>query len=170
MKTSRILCLLLALATCLGVLASCGDDAGTVTDGGDRVNGSWDSVDFGGVEVKMAYSNNRFDWASFPAADVYTKGPDAAGDNEVHREVLKRNAAAVDALNVKITYIPKDLDNLDIADDVRTIVMTAAKTSPDIYNNDMYGLSRAMVNGHLWNVKNAGEGIKNYFDFEAKGW
>ena len=171
MKFTRILCLLLALVTCLGVLASCGDETGGATDGGDRVNGSWDGVDFGGTEVKMAYSNNRvIDETTFPAADIYTKGPDEVGDNEVFREVLKRNQAAIDALNIKVTYVPKDLDNLEIPDDVRTIVMTAAKTSPDIYNNDMTGLIRSMINGHLWNAKNAGEGVKNYFDFTAKGW
>ena len=171
MKSTRILCLLLSLIMCLGVLASCGGGNNGPAIGGDREGEGWDGVNFGGVEVKIAYSNNQvIDETTFPAADIYTKGPDEEGDNEVFHEVLKRNKAASDTLGINITYIPKDLDNLDIADDVQKIVMSSSKTSPDIYNNDMYGLSRAMVNGHLWNVKNAGEGTKNYFDFEAEGW
>ena len=170
MKKTRIISLLLVLVLCLGVLASCGGTSEVQNDGGDRVNGSWDGVDFGGQQVNFCISINQYVECSFPAASVYTKGPDTAGSNEVAKEVLARNAAAQEQLGVTINYSTKDLTYDKIHEDIRAIVQTSAKNSPDIYNNDMYGLSRAMVDGLLWNVKNPGDDVKNYFDFEAEGW
>ena len=39
---------------------------------------------------------------------------------------------------------------------IEQLVRGAAEDAPDVYNNDMYGLTRAMVAGYLWNVKNPG--------------
>ena len=170
MKKTRLISLLLVLVMCLGVLASCSGTDTVTQDGGDRVNGSWDGVDFGGQEVNFCISVNQYVECSFPAASVYTKGPDTAGSNEVAKEVLARNAAAQDTLGITINYSTKDLTYDKIHEDIRGIVQTSAKNSPDIYNNDMYGLSRAMIDGLLWNVKHPGDSVKNYFDFEAEGW
>ena len=171
MKKTRIISLLLVLVMCLGVLASCGGGPDVTNDGGDRgEDGSWDGVDFGGQQVNFCISVNKYDECTFPAADIYTKGPDTAGSNEVAKEVLARNAAAEETLGVKINYSTKDLTYNKIHEDIRGIVQTSAKNSPDIYNNDLYGLGRAMVDGLLWNVKNPGDSVKNYFNFEAEGW
>ena len=145
------------------------ENGGTVIGGERGEDGSWDNVDFGGQTVKIALSVNSDTDCSFPAADIYIKGPDKAGSNEVAKEVLARNAQAEQALGITIEYVEKDLAYSDVQQDIRMIAMTSAKSSPDIYNNDMYGLSRAMVDGLLWNLNDPGEDIANYFDFEAEG-
>ena len=170
MKKLRIISLLLVAFMLLGVLASCGGSGNVVNNAGDRVNGSWEGVDFKGQAVNISLSVNKYVECSFPAASVYTKGPDSAGSNEVAKEVLARNARASEDLGIEIVYANKDLTYDKIQEDVRTIVQTSSKNSPDIYNNDMYGLSRAMIDGLLWNVKNPGDDVKNYFDFNAEGW
>ena len=170
MKKARILALLLALATLLSLLASCQDDD-VVPDGGDRgKDGSWKGVDFKGQEVHMSISANQYEECMFPAGNIYTKGPDTAGSNEVAKEVLKRNARVSDEIGITIKYSETNLRYPEVFDDIHNIVMTSAKNSPDIYNNDLIGLGKAMVNGYLWNVKNPGEGVKNYFDFTKDGW
>ena len=152
MKKARILALFLALATLLTLLASC-NGGGVKNDGGDRgEDGSWSGVDFEGQEVHMSVSVNQYEECMFPAADIYTKGPDSAGSNEVAKEVLKRNARAEEELGVTVKYSTTNLRYPDVLDDIKNIVMTSAKNSPDIYNNDLIGLGKAMVNGYLWNI------------------
>ena len=165
----RMLCGLLALVFIFGLVAC---DVGVASgNGGDRnEDGSWDGVDFKGQKVSLCISANQYMEVTFPAADIYTKGPDTAGTNEVAKEVLARNARAAEELGIEIVYTERDIAWDGIHEDLRRIVQTASETSPDIYNNDSYGLSRAMVDGLLWNVKNPGNGVKNYFDFEAEGW
>ena len=165
----RVLALSLALIFTLGMLASCGKTEDVVEDGGDRVNGSWDSVDFGGQVVRFCISTNQYEECTFPAANIYTKGPDQAGSNEVAKEVIARNTAAAKDLGVTIEYSERSLRYPEVHEDIRKIVQTSATNSPDIYNNDLIGLGKAMVDGLLWNVKNPGD-VKNYFDFEADGW
>ena len=170
MRKTRIICLLLALVTCLGLFAAC-DSTGNNKGGGERgENGSWDGVNFEGQEVNFCISTNKYNECMFPAADIYTKGPDKAGSNEVATEVLKRNKAAEETLGIKVNYTTRDLGYNEILEDIQNTVLTSSKNSPDIYNNDIFGLVRAMTNGYLWNVKNPGEDVKNYFDFTAKGW
>ena len=167
----RIVSLLLLLATVLCLFVSCNESENLNQGGGDRgENGSWDTVDFGGQTVKYCISINKYEEASFPACNIYTKGPDTAGSNEVAKEVLARNKLATETLGINVEYSTRDLTYDKILEDVRSIVSTNSKNSPDIYNNDINGLSWAMLDGLLWNVKNPGDDIKNYFDFEAKGW
>ena len=171
MKT-RLIALFLVLVMCLCALASCGNGGeDVVTDGGDRgADGSWDSVDFGGQTVRYCISINQYEEATFPAGDIYTRGPDTAGSNEVAKEVIARNNAASATLGINIEYSTRDITYDKILEDVRSIVQTSSANSPDLYNNDINGLSWSMLDGLLWNVKNPGEDIKNYFNFEAEGW
>lgn len=168
MKKARILAMLLALVTLLSLFASC-SGSNVVSDGGDRVGDSWAGVNFQGQEVHMSISKNQYEECLFPAGNIYTKGPDKAGSNEVVVEVLKRNARASEELGINITYTETNLRYPEVFDDIKNIVMTSAKNSPDIYSNDLIGLGKAMVNGYLWNVKNPGD-VKNYFDFTKDGW
>ena len=170
MRKTRIISLLLALVFCLGSLASC-NGGGAKGDGGDRGDdGSWEGVNFDGQVVNFSISKNKYDECMFPAADIYTKGPDTAGSNEVAKEVLARNKAAEETLGITVNYKLTDKKYDEILADIENIVLTSAKNSPDIYNNDIYGLVRAMTNGYLWNVKNPGDDVKNYFDFTKDGW
>ena len=174
MKKVRILSLLLVLVMMLGALASCNlfDGGQSNIDGGNRdEEGGWDGVDFKGQEVKICISTNKYEECNFPAADIYTRGPDTAGSNEVTKEVLARNQRAGEDLNIKIVYSERDLRYPQVHEDIRTTVQTSAKNAPDIYNNDLLGLARAMVDGLLWNIKNPGdESMKTYFDMSTKGW
>ena len=165
----RVLCLFILLAMLLSLLSACGGDA-AVTDGGDRTGDSWEEVDFGGQTVRVAISTNQCSECSFPAADIYTRGPDEANTNEVTKEVRARNAQAESELGIHIEYTEVDLPYAGVLEDIRGIVQTAAKNSPDVYNNDMFGLARAMINGLLWNVKDPGADVKSYFDFSADCW
>jgi len=112
---------------------------------------------------------------TFPAADIYTKGPDEVTTNEVQKKVLERNTQIESMLNLKVEYTTTDLGIYDVLEDIEKRVLGSAEDAPDIYNNDLYGLARAMVAGYLWNVKNPGTDadgntVKNYFDFSYDGW
>ena len=177
MKLSKLLALLLSLTLLLTVFASCtGDGGDVIDDGGDRgEDGSWDNVDFGGETLRMAVSANQENEVTFRAADVYTKGPDAVTTDEVQKKVLARNQRLEEMLGLKVEYTTTDLGIYDVLADIEMRVRGAAEDAPDIYNNDLYGLARAMMQGYLWNVKNPGEDangntVKNYFDFSYDGW
>ncbi|MBQ9736682.1 MAG: hypothetical protein IJV96_07865 [Clostridia bacterium] len=175
MKKTKLLCLLLAAAMLLCMLSACNGSGGGGNGGGERVDGSWENVDFDGQEVRFAVSVNQYDEATFPAANIYTKGPDQADSNEVTKAVLARNARAVAELNVEIIYMERDLLYDKVQGDIKDIVLSNSAISPDIYNNDYYGLGRAMINGYLWNTKNPGvdangDAYTNYFDYTADGW
>lgn len=164
----RTLCLILSLLL-LPSLVSCYQDD-VKNDGGDRVDGSWSGVDFEGQTVALCISENRCSECSFPAASIYTKGPDKVDTNEVTKEARARNTAAERELGIRVAYSEVDLPYSGVLENIRAFVQTASKTSPDIYNNDLYGIARAMIDGLLWNVKNPGEGVKSYFDFDAPCW
>ena len=131
MKKTRIISLLLALLMLLGLLASC-DSSNSNAGGGERgEDGSWESVDFEGQEVNFCISINKYNACMFPAANIYTKGPDKAGSNEVAKEVLARNKAAEDTLGITVKYTTKDLGYSAILEDIQNIVLTSSKNSPE---------------------------------------
>ena len=178
-KMKKRIALLLAclFVICPLALTSCGgsQDSGA-DDGGDRgADGSWDSVDFGGATVTMCVSANQDQEVTFPAADIYTKGPDQTTTEEVQKKVLARNERVAKTLNLNVVFTTRDLWYNKILDDISKLVQGAAEDAPDIYNNDMYGLTRAMAAGYLWNLSNpgkdaAGNDVKSYFDFTQEGW
>ena len=147
-----------------------GSSGGGSSGGGNRVEDGWDCVDFGGQEVRLCVSRHASYSFGFPAADIYTKGPDAAGSNEVAKEVLARNKYASEIINIKVVYDERNLYYDAVIDDVRNTVITTSKTSPDIYNNDLVSLTYSMISGYLWNVKHPGEGVSTYCDFTMDGW
>ena len=169
MKKAKILCLLLALACALGCFVSC-DNGNNIIDGGDLVDGNWEALDFKDQEVKIAVCASQHPEQQFPATALYTRGPDEANANEVTKEVLARNKKASELLDINVVYVESNYHIGQILDQVKLIVQTSSKSSPDVYVNDIYGLARAMTNGLLWNVKDAGDGVKNYFDFTKKGY
>ena len=166
----RFVCILLVFLLLCSALTACNTPGEQEVGPGDRIDGSWEGVNFGGQEVHLCLSANQNPEFTFPAADIYTKGPDKAGSNEVTKEVLARNKRASDDLGISIKYSTTDYYTKQIITEVRAIVQSSAKNSPDVYSNDLYGLSRCMVDGLLWNITDAGEGVKNYFDFSHKGY
>ena len=175
MKLTKLICLLLALTCFLCCFVACDNDESGIDDGGDRVGDSWEGVDFGGSTLKISVSANQDSEVTFPACDIYTKGPDAVTTEEVQKKVLARNKRVADMLNLNVVYTTTDLPYNEVLGNIEQLVRGAAEDAPDIYNNDMYGLTRAMVAGYLWNVKNPGADangneVKNYFDFTYDGW
>ncbi len=176
MGIKRIICMLLVCSFLLLSLAACAEEETYIDDGGDRVGKSWDGVDFGGSPLKICVSANQDSEVTFPAANIYTKGPDSGiTTDEVQKKVLQRNAKVEQMLNLAVEYTKSDLAYSEVLDDIDRYVRGAAEDAPDIYNNDMYGLNRAMTSGFLWNVKNPGNDkdgnpVKSYFQFEYDGW
>lgn len=177
MKTVKLICLILACACLILSFAACSGEEDGLDDGGERgPNGSWENVDFGGSTLTVCVSANQGFEVTYPAANIYTKGPDSGvTTDEVQKKVLTRNKKVADMLNLNVVYTKSDLKYDVVLEDIDRYVRGAAEDAPDVYNNDLYGLDRAMMNGYLWNVKNPGtdkEGntVKNYFDFTYDGW
>ena len=175
MKLKQALALLLALLFLLPCFTACNDDGEFIDDGGDRVGDSWDGVDFGGETVKVCVSANQDYEVTFPACDIYTKGPDAVTTDEVQKKVLARNKQVADMLNLTVSYTTTDLDYNEVLENIEQLVRGASEDAPDVYNNDLYGITRALPSGYFWNVKNPGEDakgntVKSYFDFSYDGW
>ena len=170
MNFKKALCL--CLASCLLLLAftACTPDSGETKDPGDRVNGSWDGVDFGGDTVRISISANQDYEVTFPACDIYTQGPDGSTTDEIQKKVLIRNQKVEQLLNLKAIYDRTDLDYNEVLDDIEKKVLSNAENTPDVYNNDMYGILRAMPKGYFWNVLDPGENGKSFFDFSYDGW
>lgn len=178
MKKLKILSLFLALFLCLLSLSACsgfGDDAPGWM--GDRdEDGRWTEVDFEEATLKVEVSANKDSASTFPAASIYTKGPDeGTSTDEVQKKVLIRNEAVRKELNIDVVYRASDVEATDVYKHVEKYVLGSSDDAPDVLDNDIYGLVRAMMGGMLWNVSNpgldaAGNGIYSYFDFSREGW
>lgn len=175
MKTKRFLSFLLVaamLVSALALFASCGEKS---PDG--PTPGPEGDMTFGGKTLVVSISKNQDNQTTFPAADIYTMGPDKSKGNvtdSVQKKVLKRNDAVAKELDIKVEYQTTDLTYDLVAPEVDKIIMTSADDAPDIFNNDIYGLTRSMMAGQLYNVKNPadedGNPIKSYFNFKDDGW
>ena len=111
-KAIRLLCLLLALVMCTGILAACGggDDPDTTTTkkptgGGDD---KWDGVSFEGETLRIEY--NSYVQTTLTATgsphyyDKFIKGPDAASSDSVDNAVFERNELVADRLGMTIEW------------------------------------------------------------------
>lgn len=178
MKKTKLICLLLALVFVCASFAACGDDSGVIDNSskGERgEGGSWENVDFEGKTLKVEVSAAQDPQGTFPAADIYTKGPDEASTDEIQKKVLSRNARAESELNLKVEYTTSDLLYSEVLEHVQKFVQGSAEDSPDIIDNDTLGMTRAVLNGYFWNVSNpgkdtTGEDVYSYFDFTTPGW
>lgn len=166
----RILCLVLAVFMLTGCLVACDGKNGGEVDGGDK-NGDWANLDFKDATLKVCVSANQDKEGTFSAADKYTKGPDDASTSEpVQKKVLARNKKVAEDLNINLVYETVDLWYDGVLPKVQDYVMLDSGDSPDVFNNDIFGMTNAMLNGYLWNVTDPGEGIKSYFDFDHACW
>ena len=177
MKLKRLICLVLVLSFCLVPLWSCNDGSSDDTDGGglnDDGSVNWDEVDFKGTTVKFAISAAQDKEVTFGPANVYLQGPDSVSTDEVLKKVVARNAKIESDLNIKVEYTTTDLTYDKVLEDIQMKVQGSSSDAPDLYNNDMYGLNRAIIPGYLMNVLNPtdakGELQSSYFDFNYEGW
>ncbi|MBP3436347.1 MAG: hypothetical protein J6K61_00360 [Clostridia bacterium] len=172
-KKARILSLFLALVLSLGALASCSGDGGGNIQTGDRVNGSWDDVDFKGSELVVSLSANNPEESNMGTSILYTKGPDKASTDKVQQKAYERNRRVAEMLNISVNYKTTD-DALKEAYDAIEKQMNNP-TPPDVYSDDIYALLRAMFQGYLKNVLDFGTNkdgtpVQNFFDFTYDGW
>lgn len=177
MKMTRFLALLLSLVLLCGALASCTGDGGDGPgfSGNRGEDGSWEDVDFGGATLKVKVSAAQDDEGTFPACDIYTKGPDGTTTDEIQKKVLARNQKAASELNINVEYSTTDSTVGEVFAEIEQYVRGAAEDAPDVFDNDIYGLVRAMMNGFLWNISNPGKDangneVYSYFDFSYDGW
>ncbi len=171
----RFLSLLFAFSLLLGCLVSC-NDGGDVVDGDEGYDGTWESMDFGGETLTVSVSINDPNQVTFKNAGIYTKGPDNASTSEpIQKKVLARNKKVAKDLDITLEYQETNLGYSSILAHIEQLVSGDAEDAPDIYNNDIYALTRAMMNGYLWNVTDPGldakgDKVKSFFDFNHEAW
>ena len=205
MKLKRVLSLFLACVCVIFALSSCkikiflsedgklgwpqfefgdsdesrpnGDEGRIPVVPGERpADGSWKGVDFGGQTLKVEISRNAHAQTAFPAADIYTRGPDSGTTaDQIQKKVLTRNQKVEDELDIDIDYMISDLEYDKVLDHVEKYIRISSDDAPDVLHNDLYGLFRAMPKGYFWNVKNPGRDadgneINSFFDFDAECW
>ena len=186
MKT-RIICLLLAMVMALGMLVSCGDDAGTGNGGGTDKPGDNDDTNVSGIydtywkETPINFQlTEASDGKQFTAGTKrYYAGGNTSSTELIDVSIRQRNSAAEKAAKVKInySYLPDTSAN-DWSNSVDTILKNStsysAGKSIDIYCNFVYDLACASVKGCFANLKantaatSASYGTgRNYFRFTA---
>ena len=178
MKKTRLIALLLVLCFCVTPLFSCDGAGGSdgVDGGGLNDDGSvnWDEVDFKGSTVKFAVSSNQNAEVTFGASNVYLEGADSITTDEVLKKVKTRNEKVEKDLNLKVEYSHVNVWYDGVLEDIKMKVQGSATDAPDLYNNDLFGLDRALIAGYLMNVLNPtdakGELQSSYFDFSYDGW
>ena len=180
-KAIRLLCLLLALVMCTGILAACGggEDPSTTTTkkptgGGDD---KWDGVSFEGETLRIEYNSHVQPTLTATGSphyyDKFIKGPDSASSDSVDNAVFERNELVADRLGMTIEWSEDKTSAVtELFSHFESII--GAGNAPHIVINMNYGLVRAEVNGLLYNLKsNYGDHSKNLFSFEgddASGW
>lgn len=177
MNKKKLLALLLACVLFVCPLWSCGGDGGDVVDGGglnDDGTVNWEEVDFKGTTLKYAISVNQNAEVTYGPSNVYIEGPDSTTTDEVLKKVKARNTKVEGDLNIKIEYDHIDEWYDGVFDDLKMKVTGSSSDAPDLYNNDTYGLNRALIAGYLMNVADPvgakGEELDSYFDFDYEGW
>ena len=171
----KLLSILLALCMLCGILVSCDGD-NDVPTGDDKYDGTWESLDFGGAKLTVSVSANDPDETTFQNSGIYMKGPDNAATSEpVQKKVLARNKKVAEHLDMTIEFQTTDWRYNQILPHLELLVAGDAEDAPDVYNNDMWALFRAMMNGYLWNVTDPGRDakgneVKSYFDLDNRCW
>lgn len=171
-KSIRLLTLLLAFCMLVPMLFACGggeeeeesSEGGIVIPDDDPLK-SYEELDFGNKQITISLS--QFIGAEIPdRSEHYIKGPDRTGKNNVQNEIYERNRRVQRTVQVKPYYVYTNLDYSEIASDIQTHVLTPTAKSPDLYIDQVWGLLRAQMAGHLYNAY--GEGKTSHIDFGDK--
>ena len=184
----KLIAMLLVAVMSVAVLASCGGGGESQSQskpsssesqsqgsesGSEEGEGSdWTNVNFGGEELKISISVNQDSECTFPAADIYTRGPDHASSDNVQKMVIDRNAYVADSLGLSIVYEETDWAYDGVYPHLQQLVQLGGSDAPDIYNNDIYGMLRGMLDNAFRNVLDPDESLNetSYFNFETDGW
>ena len=184
----KLISMLLALCIAVATLASCGGGGETQSkpssesqsqsqggseSGSESEEGTdWSNVNFGGNELKVSISINQDEECTFPAADIYTRGPDHASTDNVQKMVSDRNIYVANTLGLSVVYEETDWKYSEVYPHLQQLVQLGSADAPDIYNNDIYGLLRGMLNNTFRNVldPDVSSGETSYFNFDTDGW
>ena len=176
-----LLAMILSLAACggggetSGSLPAQGSESESVSESeSESKPDKWETVNFGGEELKVEISANQDYETTFPAADIYTRGPDSLNEDPVQKKVYDRNLSVTAKLGLSIVFSETDLDYNEVMDDMLRKVQMGSADAPDVYINDAYGVSRAMFHNVMVNVMDPktadGASDESYFDFDAGCW
>ena len=182
----RVISMLLVLCFAMTMLASCGgggesqsqskpsSESQSQSQGGSESESGtdWTNVNFGGEELKISISVNQDEECTFPAADIYTRGPDHSSTDKVQKMVSERNILVSNTLGLSIVYEETDWKYDGVYPHLQQLVQLGGSDAPDIYNNDIYGMLRGMLDNAFRNVMDPDEdlGEESHFNFEADGW
>ena len=186
-KMTRLLCLLLAMVMCVGLLAACGGDdpedtttpsTGSTPGTGDK----WDTAKFGGKTLRVYCNNQTQSTLTATASPNYVRfleGPDTTDgeidlSNAVDKAVYDRNSKVASKLNIEIDWQTDyaSSGNEDALTHLFDLANGGVKTTPHIVVDMHYVLIRAEVQGRLYDLKkDYGVAGQNYFDFTSdNGW
>lgn len=187
-KMTRLLCLLLALVMCVGILAACGGDddpedtTKAPTTSGTGSGDKWDTAKFGGKTIRV-YCNNQIQSTLTATASPnyvrFLEGPDTTDEeidlsNAVDKAVYDRNVKVADKLDITIDWQTDyaSTGNEDALTHLFDLANGGVKTTPHVVVDMHYVLIRAEVQGRLYDLKkDYGQATKNYFDFTSEnGW
>ena len=187
-KMTRLLCLLLALVMCVGILAACGGDddpedtTKAPTTSGTGSGDKWDTAKFGGKTIRVYCNNQTQSTLTATASPNYVRfleGPDTTDEeidlsNAVDKAVYDRNVKVADKLDITIDWQTDyaSTGNDDAMTHLFDLSNGGVKTTPHVVVDMHYVLIRAEVQGRLYDLKkDYGQATKNYFDFTSEnGW
>ena len=161
----KLICLALALVMVLlsfGMMSCDGND-------GPDINTDGDVPTFGGATIRVSVSDSQNPQTTFSSAKKFTQGVDGATQDAVLKAVQVRNNSVAQMLDIKVEYERTELTYDKVLEDVKTKRLNASdKTRIDVYHNDIYGLTRAMLAGYLANV--ADTSVQTFFKFDDGNW
>ena len=180
-KTVRLLCLLLALVMCSGILAACngGEDPNTTTTKAPTGDGfsNWDALDFSDTTLRIAYNeviNSSIQATGAENSLKYLRGPDdevelARAD---YKAAYERHELVCDALNLTVgenlQYIMTGWDNNCDSILPKIQAYNGATDAPNIIIHQNYGMVRAGITGEFYNALTTE--YENYFDLTDEHW
>ena len=172
MRKTRILALILAIVMLVPLLVACSEEEGggpTQAPGATTEKPSGENPTFDGESLIINTSIAVNSEQTFGAADIYSRGPKtyAAAADEVQQMVFNRNKKLAEDLKIKVTWQETN-EKVGASQAVlEKFVQNNPENSPDIFINDVYDVTHAMLTGSL---KNLIGGKDNHLDFTADGW
>ena len=179
-KTVRLLCLLLALVMCSGVLVACGDNGDDTTTTTKKPAGeftNWDALDFSDTTIRIAYNeviNSSIQATGAENSLKYLRGPDDESElaRADYKAAYERHELVCDALNLTIgenlEYIMTGWDMSCDSILPKIQAYNGASEAPNIIIHQNYGMVRAGITGEFYNALTTE--YANYFNLNDEHW